>query len=276
MDKKKIPVSKILIHVILMLGSIIMIIPFFWMISTSLKTFPETMKVPPVVFPKVPQFANYRAVIDTVPFLIYYRNTIIVTVVRTLGQLFFCSLAAFAFAKLKFKGRDFLFFGFLSVLMVPTQMILIPNYIIMKTLGWLDTLAAVIAPGMFSAFGVFLMRQFFMTLPDELIESGKIDGCNYFGIYWKLLLPLTKPALTALAVFTIMYSWNDFLWPLIATTSDEARVLSIGIALLQGQYSTAYHHIMAGSVMATIPILIIFIFAQRYFIEGIALTGMKN
>ncbi|WP_129723975.1 carbohydrate ABC transporter permease [Xylanivirga thermophila] len=276
MDKRKIPLSKILIHVILILGSIIMIIPFFWMISTSLKTFPETMKVPPVVFPKVPQFENYRAVIDTVPFLTYYRNTIIVTVVRTLGQLFFCSLAAFAFAKLKFKGRDFLFFGFLSVLMVPTQMILIPNYIIMKTLRWLDTLAAVIAPGMFSAFGVFLMRQFFMTLPDELIESGKIDGCNYFGIYWKLLLPLTKPALTALAVFTIMYSWNDFLWPLIATTSDEARVLSIGIALLQGQYSTAYHHIMAGSVMATIPILIIFIFAQRYFIEGIALTGMKN
>lgn len=273
---KKLKISRVIIHVILILGCVAMFVPFFWMLATSLKTMPETMRVPPVIFPKVPQFDNYSTVIYTMPFLTYYRNTILVTIIRTLGQLFFCSLGAFAFAKLRFPGRNFIFFAFLSVLMVPTQMILIPNYVIMKNFGWLDTLSAVIAPGMFSAFGVFLMRQFFMTLPNELIESGKIDGCNYFHIYWRILLPLTKPALTALAVFTIMYSWNDFLWPLITTSSDEVRVLSIGIALLQGQYSTAYHQIMAGSVMATLPILIVFIFAQRYFIEGIALTGMKQ
>lgn len=273
---KKVHVSSVIVHIILIFGCVIMIVPFFWMFSTSLKTFPETMRVPPVIFPEVPQFQNYKTVIDTMPFLTYYRNTVFVTIVRTAGQLFFCSLAAFAFAKLRFPGRNTIFFAFLSVLMVPTQMILIPNYIIVKYLGWLDTLAAVIAPGIFSAFGVFLMRQFFFTLPNELMESGKIDGCNFFQIYWRIMMPLIKPALTALAVFTIMYSWNDFLWPLIITTSDTVRVLSIGIALLQGQYSTAYHQIMAGSVIATLPILLIFIFAQRYFIEGIALTGMKQ
>lgn len=264
------------VQVPLVVGGAIMVLPFVWMVLTAFKSTSEMMRVPPVFFPAVWRFDNFRAVIDSLPFLTFYRNSVILTVVRTVGQMLFCSMAAFAFAKLRFPGKNGLFLAFLSVLMVPWQMTIIPNYINLMSLGLVDTLFAAILPGVFSAFGLFLMRQFFMKLPNELLDSGRVDGCNYFQILFRIYLPLTGSALTALAIFTIMYSWNDFIWPLIITVSDKTRVLSIGIALLQGNYMVPYNQIMAGAVMATIPLLLLFVILQRYFIEGIALTGLKG
>jgi multiple sugar transport system permease protein len=232
--------------------------------------------VPPSIIPKEWKFENYLKVFESVDFLKYYLNTIILTLGRTLAQLFLCSLAAFAFARLRFRGKNILFIAILSVLMVPPQVILIPNYAILTQLGWIDTFAALIVPGMFSAFGVFLLRQFFMGIPKELDEAATIDGCSFFGIYWRIILPNSTPALMALGIFTILASWNDFLWPLVMTSSESMRVLSVGIASFQGQYSTNYPLLMAGAVMSTIPMLIMFIFLQKHLIAGIALGGIRK
>jgi multiple sugar transport system permease protein len=264
------------VHLLLIVGAVTMIIPFLWMISTSLKTFTESMQVPPTIFPADLQFANYLQVFKSVDFLNYYWNTIIMTLGRTIGQLFFCSLTAYAFARMNFKGKNVLFVLILSVLMVPSQIVMIPSFVVMREFGWIDTFYALITPGIFSAFGVFLLRQFFMSIPRELDEAAKLDGCSFFGIYWRIILPLSRPALVALAIFAIISTWNDFLWPLIVTNSDGMRVLSIGIASFQGQYTTQYPLLMSGALMATAPMIIVFIFLQKYFIEGIALTGSKG
>ncbi|KKI92489.1 sugar ABC transporter permease [Bacillus sp. SA1-12] len=268
--------KKIVVHGLLIIGSIIMIMPFLWMVSTSLKSFAESMQVPPTIFPKELKFENYLEVFEKINFAQYYMNTIIITVARTAFQLILCSLAAYAFARLRFPGKNLIFIAILSVLMVPSQVVMIPSFVIMRELGWIDTFYAIIVPGIFSAFGTFLLRQFFMAIPKELDEAAKIDGCSFFGIYWRIIMPLSKPALVSLAIFTILAAWNDFLWPLIATNSDEMRVLSIGIATFQGQYATEYPLLMAGALMSTAPMIIIFLFLQKYFIEGIALSGVKG
>lgn len=267
---------KVINHVLLILGAIIMITPFIWMILTSLKSFGEAMQVPITILPNEWLFENYLKVFESVDFLKYYLNTIIVTVGRTLAQLVLCSLAAFAFARMNFPGKNVIFIAILSVLMVPMQVILIPNFGILAQLGWIDTFYALIVPGMFSAFGVFLLRQFFMGIPKELDEAATIDGCSYFGIYWRIILPNATPALVALGIFTILASWNDFLWPLVMTNSQDMRVLSVGIAAFQGQYSTDYPLLMAGAVMSTIPMLLMFIFLQKHLVSGIALQGVRR
>lgn len=253
-----------------------MALPFIWMTLSSLKTEAELMMTPPSFFPRNPVTENYALVMRDLPFLLFYRNTIMVTVLRSVSQILCCSMAAFAFAKIRFPGRNMIFLGLLAVLMVPHQMILVPNYIIMRFLGLSNTLLAVALPGMFSAFGMFLLRQFYLTLPDEFLDSGKIDGCTHFGIFAKLYFPLTQTAVMALLIFTVMYSWNDFIWPLIISSSDRTRVLSVGIALLQGQSRIFYNQIMAGAVMATLPVIALFVSLQRYFVQGIALTGVKG
>lgn len=267
---------KVLNHVILIIGAIIMVVPFIWMLSTSLKTFVEAMQVPPTIFPKEWKFSNYIKVFEKVDFLKYYGNTIFVAVVRTVLQVFLCSLAAYAFARLKFPGKNIIFIALLSVLMVPLQVIIIPNYALLTRFGWIDTFYALIVPGMFSAFGVFLLRQFFMGIPKELDEAATMDGCSFFGIYWRIILPNSKPALMALGIFTILNSWNDFLWPLIMTNSESMRVLSVGIASFQGQYGTDYPLLMAGAVLSTLPMLIMFIFLQKHLIAGISLGGVRK
>jgi multiple sugar transport system permease protein len=274
--KTKFKKRVLFVHFVLIIGSIIMISPFLWMISTSLKTYSESMQIPPTIFPKGLHFSNFLEVFESVNFLTYYKNTIIMTIGRTVGQLIICSLTAFAFARMNFKGKNFLFILILSVLMIPSQIVMIPSFIVMRNLGWIDTFYALITPGIFSAFGVFLLRQFFMSIPKELDEAAKLDGCSFFGIYWRIILPLSKPALVALAIFAIISTWNDFLWPLIMTNSDSMRVLSIGIASFQGQYATQYPLLMAGAIMSTAPMIIVFIFLQKYFISGIALTGSKG
>jgi len=234
------------------------------------------MQVPPTILPKEWRIENYSNVFEAVDFLKYYINTIILTLGRTIGQLILCSLAAFAFARLNFPGKNVLFILMLSVLMVPAQVILIPNYATLTQLGWIDTFAALIVPGIFSAYGTFLLRQFFMGIPKELDEAAKIDGCSYFGIYWRIILPNSTPALTALGIFTILAAWNDFLWPLVMTNSESMRVLSVGISTFSGQYSTDYPLLMAGAVLSTIPMLLMFIFLQKHLLAGIALGGVRR
>ncbi|SRR5579884_1421246 len=264
------------IHGCLVLGSCLFVVPFLWMILTSIKTLGESTLVPPVIFPAVPQWSNYSEVFNTLPFVTYYINTILMTAGRTIGQLLLCSLAAYAFARIEFPGRNVLFILMLSVLMVPSYVVLLPQYIIMKDLGWINTLQALIVPGLFSAFGTFLLRQFFLTLPRELDEAAKLDGANHFQIYWSVILPLAKPALIALAIFVCLWSWNDLLWPLVVTDSPDKMTLSVGLAMLQGEHLTDFPILMAGAVLASWPMLAMFIFWQRHFIEGIAITGTKG
>ena len=191
-------------------------------------------------------------------------------------QVVTCSLAGYGFARMRFPGKNILFMLYLAALMVPFQVIVIPEFILIKYLGWLDTFQALIVPGIFSAFGTFLLRQFFLTLPRSLEEAAIIDGCGLLGVLWRIVLPLSKPALSALVIFTFLWSWNDFLWPLVAIKSNEMQVLSLGLLTLQGQYSTNWPYLSAGAVMASLPMLIIYILLQKQFVQGIAMTGIKG
>lgn len=272
----KISAGKILLVSLLSLGSIVMVFPFIWMVLTSFKTFAESVALPIVWFPSEWNFSNYAEVLEKLDFITYYKNTIIYTAVVLFGQLFLCSLAGYSFARLNFRFKNVIFFLILAVLMVPPQMTLIPRYQMMNYLGWVDTYKGLIIPIIPSAYGTFFLRQFFMTLPRELEDSAKIDGCSYFRIYWNIMLPLCTSALVAYGIITAIATWNDLLWPLIVTNSNSMRVLSVAMACLQGQNGTKYQLLMAASVLSTIPTLIAFIFGQKHFIKGIALTGIKG
>lgn len=266
----------VLTHGILILLGALMAAPYAVELLTSLKTYQETVQVPPVIVPAAPQWGNYVSVFsETFPIGIQLANTAIAAVARAAGQILVGSMAAFAFARLEFRFRGPLFALFLSVLMVPSQLFLIPQYQVMQTLGWLDSIPALFVPGIFSAFGVFLLRQFFMTLPKELDEAALLDGCNPFQIYWRVLLPLMRPALVALALLTIVSSWNDLLWPLVVNSSPTKFPVSVGLANLQGQFVDQFQLIMAGSAIATAPIIILFAVLQRQFIAGFASSGLK-
>lgn len=267
---------KIITHIILIIGAFLVVMPFIWMILTSLKTLGESTQIPPKIFPSSPQWANYKEAARTLPYGKFYLNTIIYTVVTTIGQIVFCSMAGYAFARIDFPGRNIIFIVILSVLMVPGQIFLVPQFMIMNKLGLLNTITALILPGLFSAFGTFLMRQFFLALPKELEESAALDGCNQFQIFWKIMLPLVKPGIVALAISAALYCWNSLMWPLIVNTSMGKMTLSAGLASLQGQHSTNYPVMMAGTVLAIWPMIVTFILFQKQFIEGIASSGIKG
>jgi multiple sugar transport system permease protein len=266
---------KILIHTILIIGVVIMIVPFIWMILTSLKTLGESTMVPPKILPTSPQWNNYSEVQRTLPFVKFYYNTIVYTVIRTIGQIVFCTMAGYAFARIKFPGRDIIFVILLSVLMIPGQVFLLPQFMIIKKLGLLNSISALIIPGLFSSFGTFLMRQFFMTIPKELEEAALLDGCNHFKIYLYIMMPLVKPGIVALAITTCLASWNSLMWPLIVNTSLDKMTLSAGLASLSGQHGTHYPMQMAGAVLSIWPMILAFILFQKQFIEGISNTGTK-
>jgi len=268
--------KKLLIHFLLIFGALIMTAPFIWMVLTSVKSFGESTQVPPVIIPSDFKWSNFSEIFITLPFFKFYWNTIFTTILKTAGQLVFCSLAAYAFARIHFPGRNVLFILLLSILMVPQQAYVIPQYLIMVKLEWLNSLQALIVPGLTSAFGTFLLRQFFLTLPRDLEDAAKLDGCNHFQIYWRIMLPLAKPGLIAHAIFTILWSWNDLMWPLIVNSSPDKMPLSAGLASLQGQYITNFPVLMAGSLLATWPMILMFIFLQKHFVEGIALSGSKG
>jgi multiple sugar transport system permease protein len=263
------------VHVVLIAASLAMVAPFVWQIITSLKSLSSATAVPPSLLPEG-NWENYGRVFELLPFGDQFLNTLLTAVARTAVQVLFCSLAAYAFARLRFPGRNLLFGVFLSVLMVPPQLFIIPQYQIMSALGWLNSLQALIVPGMFSAFGVFLLRQFFLGLPRELEEAAKLDGARPLRIYWSIALPLARPGLIALTLMVLLWSWNDLFWPLVVNTDPEHLTLAAGLASLQGQYQTDYPVLMAGSLLASLPVIVIFILLQRQFIQGIAHSGLKG
>ena len=277
MNKRSLPylLSRLLLHLVLLTVGIIFLLPFAWSISTSLKPMQDLFRVTPNLIPSEVRWQNYGDVLNTVPFLRFYANTIIVTVARVVGQVFLASLAAFAFSRLRFPGRDVLFFTLLAGLMVPDQVLIIPKYALMRQWGWLDSYQGLIVPLLFSAFGTFLLRQYFLSIPADYQEAATIEGANPFQIYWQIYLPLARPALVAFAFLVIQWSWNEFLWALIITSRTEMQVLSVGIALLQGQYFSNNALLMAAANMATIPVLILFLVFQRQLVEGITLSGLK-
>jgi multiple sugar transport system permease protein len=266
----------IAVTAVVSISGFVMVFPFLWEFLTSLKTLGESTSVPPVIFPSVWRWHNYERVFEAIPFAQQFLNTVLITLGRVAGQLLFCSLAAYAFARLTFRGRNIVFLLFLSILMVPTQLYVIPQYQIMESLGWLNSLKALIVPGLFSAFGVFLLRQFFLALPQELEDAARVDGCNPIQTYWYVMLPLVRPGLIALGVLTTIWSWNDLLWPLIVNTDPDKMPLSAGLASLQGQRLTDFPVLMAGALLASVPMIVLFTVMQRHFIASIATTGMKG
>ncbi len=269
-------IKNTVVYVLMIAVALVMILPFLWMVSTSFKEMGQVLIFPPEWIPKPFVIHNYSEAWELAKFNLFFRNSAIVTLLTTAGQLVTCSLAAFAFARLEFPGRDQIFLIYLATMMIPTQVTLIPLYLLMKQFGWIDTFSGLIVPGIFSAYGTFMLRQFFIGIPKSLDESAVIDGCGYIRIYWQILLPLSKAALATQAVFCFMWQWNNLLWPLVMTNTDSHRTLTVGMQLFKGQYSIAWNLLMAGSVISVIPILILYIFLQKYFVEGIAMTGMKD
>lgn len=264
-----------LVHLALLLASIITLAPFAWMILTSFKTFEESILVPPRLLPEAWMLDNYAIVLNKFPFGSFYLNTFAMMGMTVLGQLIICSMAAYAFARLAFRGKELLFTLCLALLMVPGQIFLVPHYDIMVKLRLTDTVTALWLPKVFSAFGTFMLRQFFMQQPKSLDEAAKLDGCTYFGIYARILLPLIKPALVSLGILTALASFKDLMWPLIVNNSMQKMTLSAGLAMLIGEHTTYYPQVMAGSALAVFPMIVLFLLFQRQFIEGIALTGIK-
>jgi multiple sugar transport system permease protein len=265
-----------LVHLLLAGGAVIMVFPFLWQTLTAFKTFQDSVQVPPVILPDPWVFTNFVEVFDSMPFGQMFLNSVVLTIGRTVGQVVLCTMAGYAFARIPFKGRNVVFVVFLSVLMVPSQLYLLPQYEIIQSLGWLNTLQALIVPGIFSAFGTFLMRQFFMSMPSELEEAARIDGANPWQTFWRIMVPLAKPGIIALVVFTVLWSWNDLLWPLVVTTDPEKMPLSVGLSQLVGLHGTDYPVLMAGALLATLPMLITFMILQKQFIQGIAFSGTKG
>lgn len=278
MKKKKSSavLRRVLLYIVLILIAVIMVVPFLWMLSTSLKTQYDAVKIPPVWIPDPPQWENYVRLFTEQPMFQFMLNTIKIVFFVVLGQLFFSSLAAYSFARISFKGRNVVFFLYIATLIVPGQVTMIPTYLMFAKAGLTDNHLALILPAFFSAFGVFLLRQFFMSLPRELEEAAEIDGCNPFMTYWRIMLPLVVPAMLTLGVFTLMNTWNDYMGPLIYLSSPEKYTMTLGIAYFKGVYTTQWNLVMAGSIVSVMPILIAYLCAQKYFIEGIAFSGVKG
>lgn len=262
-------------HVVLTVASLVMVFPFVWQIIMSLSTNAQVQSVPPTFWPGDLQWDNYAAVFDKLPFADQLGVSIVITVARTAGQVVLCAAAGYAFARMRFRGKGIVLALILSILMVPSQVYLIPQYQLIQGLGLLNTTAGIVLPGIFSAFGVFLMRQFFLGLPIELEEAGRLDGANPFQVFWKIMLPLARPGLSALAIITVLWSWNDLLWPMIVTTYSERMPLAAGLATMQGERSTDYVVMMAAAGLAMAPVLILFLVMQRRVIDGLAHSGMK-
>ncbi|MBE3089944.1 MAG: carbohydrate ABC transporter permease [Actinobacteria bacterium] len=273
--KKKYP-WKILLYIVLGIGALTMLIPFVWMLSTSLKSINEVFTYPPAIFGKVFNWNNYLKISERYPFGRFFINSTIVTSVVVVVQLFTSSLGGYVFARLKFKFRDILFLMYLSTMMVPIHVTLIPVFLIMRYLGLVDRLPSLILTDLATAFGTFLMRQFYLTIPDSLEDAAKIDGCNPFTTYWRIFLPLSKPALATLGVFIFMGMWNDFIRPLIFISSIENMTLPLGLANMKGMYATDWPVLMAGTFISLLPVLIFFLIAQDFFVRSVTLSGLKE
>jgi ABC-type glycerol-3-phosphate transport system permease component len=267
----------ILVYIILGLGSFFMLLPLLWMVSSSLKDMGSIFIFPPKWIPNPIQWYNYIAIWQEAPFLRYIENTAIITGICILGDVLSASIVAFGFARLKAPGSNMLFILVLSTMMIPYYVTIIPRYIMFKSWGWIDTFLPLTVPAFFGyPFFIFLLRQFFMTIPRELDDAARIDGCGSFGIYWKVIMPLSRTALLTVGIFSFMENWNDFMAPLIFLNSPEKYTIALGLNFFRGFHAAHWHYLMAASTVALLPCLALFFFAQRYFIQGIVTTGLKG
>lgn len=265
-------------YAVLIALGLVMLIPFIWMVATSLKTREYILRTPPQLIPDPASFESYRQLFDLLPIDRMFMNSLIVAVVGTAGQVLFAAMAAYAFARMQWPGRNMLFLVYLATMMIPSQVTLIPQFILIRALGWANTYPALIAPGLFSAFGTFLLRQHFMSLPRDLEEAAFLDGANHLTIFWRIVLPLAKPALATLAVFSFMSLWNAYLWPLFVARHEDVMTLPVGLALLQGgpRSLTQWNLVMAGAIITVVPTLLVFLIAQRWVIQGVVMSGIKG
>jgi len=268
--------GKTLVYLFLILVAAGMILPFLWMVSASLKLEKDVFRYPFEWWPKVPIWKNYTEIWTKVPFLTFTFNTAKLTLIITVLQLFTSSFAAYAFAKLDFRGKNLLFLGYVSTIAIPWQVYMVPQFIMMRHLGLSDTHLALILLQAFSAFGVFLMRQFYVSVPDELVQAARVDGMNEYGIWAKIMVPLSKPPMATLTIFTFVFVWNDFMGPLIYINTQDLKTIQLGLRMFISQYSAEYALIMAASLVSLIPVFVVFFSLQRFFVEGVASTGIKN
>jgi multiple sugar transport system permease protein len=258
--------------------AVLFLIPFLSMVSTSLKTMPEVYQVPGSILPQVFKWSNYVDAWRALPFNEFFLNSIIVSVTVTVGVIATSSMAGYSFARLRYRGRDKIFLAYLGTIMIPFPVLMIPLFIIMRNLHLVDTLGAIILPALFTPVGTFMMRQFILSLPRELEEAARIDGCGFFAIYWRIVLPLMKPVIVTLGIFTFLSSWNDFLWPLITINNVDSKTLPLGMTMfftrVAGQ--TPWNQVMAAATFSVIPVLVLFILGQRYYVKGLAPSGIKG
>ena len=269
-------IGRILLYAVIIAGALTMLAPMAWMISTSLKTNIGVFELPPRWIPSSPQWGNYPRTWDMLSFGRASCNSLFVSLCVTFGQLITSSMAGYAFARMRFWGRDKIFMGYLATLMVPGAVTMIPVFILLRWLDWIDSYKALILPAIFTAYGTFLMRQFFMSIPKDLEDAAKIDGCGHFGIYFRIVLPLSKPILATLGTFTFIGTWRDFMWPLIVINSEKMQTLPIALATLQGENYTNWPLLMAAALVVMAPLLVVFIFNQRFFTESIKMSGIKG
>lgn len=275
-QKRNNAVSRMVIYAVLVLITALMLIPFLWMLSASLKMNKDVFSFPIKWIPENPRWKNYIDIWTKIPLLTFVKNSTKLTIIVTLLQLFTSSFAAYAFAKMNFRGKNLLFLGYIATIAVPWQAYMVPQFMMMRAWHLNNTHLAIICLQAFSAFGVFLMKQFYEGVPSELCEAARIDGLTEYGIWFRVMLPLSKPALSTLTIFTFVSTWNDFLGPLIYLTRDEVKTIQIGLRMFISQYSAEYGLIMAASVIALIPVLVIFLALQKYFVQGVAATGIKG
>ncbi len=264
---------------VLALGAVVILIPFFWMLSTALKPANQTYIFPPVWIPSPPQFQNFREVLDLVPFLAYACNTFIIVFSVMAGTILSCSFSAYGFARLRAPGRDLIFLGLLATMMLPSTVTLVPTYLGFNKLGWINTFKPLIVPAFFgNAYFIFLLRQFYRTIPRELEDAAKMDGASYYRIWWSIMLPLTTPALATVALFTFIWTYNDFFGPLIYLTDESKWTIAVALSQFQGspRIGPQMHLLMAATTLAIIPPIALFLLAQRYFVRGIVMTGLKG
>ncbi len=259
----------------LILGSLVMIFPFLWMILTSSKTVPESMQIPPTIFPAQITFENFTRVMESLPFVSLYWNTALMILFRVVCAVAFSSMAGYAFAKLQFKGKNLLFSIVLMQMMMPSQIFIIPQYQMVAKLGAANTIFALVFPGLVSAFGTFFLRQAYLGIPNEIGEAAYLDGCNQWQSFTKVMFPLTSSSVAALTVFTAVFAYGDLMWPQVVNSDVKMMTLSAGLANLRGQFTTNFPVMMAGSLLAMLPMVILYLFFQRQFIEGVAMTGGK-
>jgi len=257
-------------------GAGLVLLPYFWMVSSSLKTQDEIFRLPIEWIPRAPQWANYPTALARFPFEKYFFNSTLVAVAVMASNLFLCSLAAYGLAKFRFPGRESCFRAMLSTLMLPLEILLVPTFLVVRQLGLLDSYAGLIIPLAVDAFGIFLMRQYIMDLPDSLIEAARLDGCSEFGIYWRIILPNCRPALAALAVLSFRENWDQFLWPLLIASKESLKTFPLGLALFEGSFNASYHEMMAAAVVGMVPMILLFLLFQRAFVRGITLSGLKE